>query len=304
MAAHSAKGSLLILVAALFWSTGGFFIKSIQLDAYSISLWRSAFAAMTLAVFYNLMVKKEIRKQSRWLSPQIIVTSIVYAALLILFVMATKLTTSANAIFLQFTAPIYVLFFEPIINKTKLKSGDIIAVVITIGAMALFFVGQFDSRSVLGNILALSSGLFFACYTLLLKHERTGEAGMWQSVIIGHIFIVLAMGSMAIVGVIDPLPHTSNELLMLVFLGVLQIGIPYSLFTLGIHSVSALDALLLSMLEPVLNPVWVFIGIGEQPSIYALTGGTIILAMVGIRAWLALRSNRITLELNEHQKAG
>ncbi len=295
---HSAKGSLLILTAALFWSTGGFFIKSIELDAYSISLWRSSFAAITLGIFYVLMVGKDVRQRSSWFSPQILVTSVVYAALLVLFVLATKLTTSANAIFLQFTAPIYVLFFEPIINKTKLKSADIIAVLITIGAMALFFVGQFDGRSVLGNILALSSGIFFACYTLLLKHERTGEAGRWQSVIIGHILIVIAMGIMAMMGTIDPMPHSSNEFLMLLFLGVLQIGIPYSLFTVGIHSVSALDALLLSMVEPVLNPVWVFIGIGETPSVYALIGGSIILAIVGIRAWLAFRASRESITLD------
>ncbi len=295
---HSAKGSLLILTAALFWSTGGFFIKSIELDAYSISLWRSSFAAITLGIFYVLMVGRDVRQHSSWFSPQILVTSVVYAALLVLFVLATKLTTSANAIFLQFTAPIYVLFFEPIINKTKLKSADIIAVLITIGAMALFFVGQFDGKSVLGNILALSSGIFFACYTLLLKHERTGEAGRWQSVIIGHILIVVAMGIMAMMGTIDPMPHSSNEFLMLLFLGVLQIGIPYSLFTVGIHSVSALDALLLSMVEPVLNPVWVFIGIGETPSVYALIGGSIILAIVGIRAWLAFRASRETITLD------
>jgi drug/metabolite transporter, DME family len=297
-AQHSAKGTILILTAALFWSTGGLFIKSIDLDGYSISLWRSTFAAITLAIFYSRIVGKQTRRNSSWFSPQILVTSVVYAALLILFVLATKLTTSANAIFLQFTAPIYVLFFEPIINKTKLKSVDLIAVAITVAAMGLFFVGQFDSRSVLGNILALSSGIFFAGYTLLLKHERTGEAGRWQSVIIGHIIIIIAMGTMAMMGKTDPTPHSSNEFLMLVFLGVLQIGVPYSLFTVGIHSVSALDALLLSMVEHVLNHVWVFIGIGETPSVYALIGGSIILAIVGTRAWLAYRASKGSITLD------
>jgi drug/metabolite transporter, DME family len=99
-------------------------------------------------------------------------------------------------------------------------------------------------------------------------------------------------------GKTDPTPHSSNEFLMLVFLGVLQIGVPYSLFTVGIHSVSALDALLLSMVEPVLNPVWVFIGIGETPSVYALIGGSIILAIVGTRAWLAYRASKGSITLD------
>jgi drug/metabolite transporter (DMT)-like permease len=289
-ARHSAKGTLLILSAALLWSTGGFFIKSISLDGYAISFWRSSFAAITLFLFYRKIVPLEVRSVSSWLNPQTLLTAFVYSALLILFVLATKLTTSANAIFLQFTAPIYVLFFEPIINKTKLRGKDVTAVLITIGAMILFFLGKFDASSVLGNILALTSGIFFAAYTLLLKHERTGEAGRWQSVIIGHIMIVTAMSILALSGHMNPAPASIGEFGMLLFLGVMQIGLPYSLFTIGIHSVSALDALLLSMVEPVLNPVWVFIGIGEEPSGWALIGGSIILSMVATRAWLAYRA--------------
>lgn len=288
---HSSKGSLLILVAAVLWSSGGLFIKSVSLDGYGVSLWRSAFAALTLLIFYRRVVPREVRRASRWLSPQIFITAVVYAALLVLFVLATKLTTSANAIFLQFTAPIYVLFFEPILNKTKIKASDIITVLITIGAMVLFFLGKFDSNAVLGNILALASGIFFAAYTLLLKHEKTGEAGMWQSVIVGHIIIVIAMTALTGIGITSPVPYDLADVGMLVFLGVMQIGVPYSLFTIGIHSVSALDALLLCMLEPVLNPVWVFLGKNEIPGIWALTGGAIILAIVATRAYLSYKKN-------------
>lgn len=287
---HWARGSLFILSAALLWSTGGFFIKSVSLDGYSISLWRSSFAALTLFLFYRKIVPLSVRSNASWRSPQTVLTAFVYSALLVLFVLATKLTTSANAIFLQFTAPVYVLFFEPIINKTKLRSQDVVTVLITIGAMMLFFLGRFDASSVLGNILALSSGIFFAGYTLLLKHERTGEAGRWQSVIIGHLIIVAAMSILAFNGVTHPAPTSFGEFGMLLFLGVMQIGVPYSLFTIGIHSVSALDALLLSMLEPVLNPFWVFIGIGEEPSGWALLGGSIILSIVALRAWLSYRA--------------
>ncbi len=292
-AKHSSKGSLLILVAALLWSSGGLFIKSVSLDGYSVSLWRSSLAAITLFIFYSRIVPKQVRIASRWFTPQILITATVYSALLVLFVLATKLTTSANAIFLQFTAPIYVLFFEPILNKTKIKGSDIITVLITIGAMALFFVGQFDSQAVLGNILALASGIFFAAYTLLLKHEKTGEAGMWQSVIVGHGIIVILMTVLTLIGITSPMPRDMNDVGMLIFLGVMQIGVPYSLFTVGIRSVSALDALLLCMLEPVLNPVWVFLGRAEKPSSWALIGGSIILAIVATRAYLSYKKNKI-----------
>src|SRR2546426_577558 len=163
------RGSLLILTAALFWSTGGFFIKSVSLDAFGISLWRSSLAAITLYFFYRNNFRSERKNfAADWYSLRTLSTAIVYAALLILFVMATKLTTSANAIFLQFTAPIYVLFFEPLISRTKIKTADIVAVLVTIGAMGLFFVGKFETSSAIGNILALASGICFAAYTLLL----------------------------------------------------------------------------------------------------------------------------------------
>src|SRR5579872_5570177 len=163
------RGSLFILTAALFWSTGGFFIKSVSLDAFGISLWRSSLAAITLYIFYRINFSKKRKSPTSgfglqtsdssrdWYSLRTLSTAVIYAALLVLFVMATKLTTSANAIFLQFTAPIYVLFFEPIISKTKIKSADIFAVVITIGAMGLFFIGEFETVSIIGNILALAS---------------------------------------------------------------------------------------------------------------------------------------------------
>ena len=219
MSSPSRRGSLLILTAALFWSTGGFFIKSVSLDAFGISLWRSSFAALTLYLFYRNNFKTERNAfASQWYSMRTLSTAAVYAALLVLFVMATKLTTSANAIFLQFTAPIYVLFFEPIISKIKIKFADIVSVLITIAAMGLFFVGKFETSSVIGNILALTSGVCFAAYTLLLKHETTSEAMRWQSVIVGHLIIVVIMLILLGTGNAIAMPQNVEEIGKLVFL--------------------------------------------------------------------------------------
>ena len=286
------RGSLFIIIAALLWSTGGLFIKSVTLDGFGVSLWRSTFAALTLYFFYRRTFRADLAAhQVHWLSPRTIAMAFVYAALLVLFVLATKLTTSANAIFLQYTAPVYVLFFEPIISKTKLHKSDIVSVAITIAAMALFFIGKFDTTSVLGNILALVSGVCFAAYALLLKHEGTTEPVRWQSVILGHCLIVISTLILWSFGKTDPIPSSVTQGTELIYLGIFQIGLAYTLFTKGIHYVRALDALLLSMIEPVLNPVWVYFGIGESPTGYAVIGGLIILI---ISAYRTIKAGQVT----------
>ena len=203
-----------------------------------------------------------------------------------------------QCVFLQFTAPIYVLFLEPVISRTKIKLADIIAVFITIGAMGLFFVGQFDITSIIGNILALASGVCFAAYTLLLKHDGTSEAMRWQSVIIGHIIIVIVMLLLVVTGNAIAIPQNAGETGKLLWLGIMQIGVPYALFTKGIHHVRALDALLISMLEPVLNPIWVYLGIHEQPGEYAIIGGVIILAVVITRTFFEGRKAIATIPIS------
>ncbi len=297
MTAAKRSGSWYVIVAALLWSTGGFFIKDVSLDGFGVSLWRSLFASLTLFIIFRLRIaKKESTRAGGWFSWRTIGTALVYSGLLILFVLATKLTTSANAIFLQYTAPIYVLFFEPIISRSKIKRGDIVAVLITISAMGLFFVGKFDTSSTLGNTLALLSGVCFAAYALLLKHEKTDEQMRWQSVIVGHGIIVLLMLILWGMGVTNPVPHAAKELFELAYLGIFQIGVAYALFTTGIHYIRALDALLLSMIEPVLNPVWVFIGIGETPTFWAIVGGAIILTVSAVRTYREGKADLVPAE--------
>lgn len=289
--AAARKGTYSIVIAALLWSTGGIFIKEISLDAWSISLWRSFFAALTIYFIYTLNRGRiERGKKEPWFTPQLWLTSFFFALLLVLFVVATKLTTSANAIFLQYTAPIYVLFAEPIMAHTKLKRRDLLMVIISTSAMALFFVGKIDIEGFWGNIAALASGVAFATFALLLKHEKASEALRWRSVIVGHGMIVFAMMLLAIAGVTDPTPNYMSDFWMLLFLGVVQIGVAYSFFTFGIGHVRAIDATLISMIEPVLNPVWVYLGIGERPTSWALLGGAIIIGVVVVRAFLSPQS--------------
>src|SRR5436190_1270699 len=132
------QGTIAILFAALLWSTGGLFIKLISLDAWGVSFWRSLFAAITLWTIYKFRFRNVQSPKTHWRDSKIYIIAFFYALLLVLFVLATKLTTSANAIFLQYTAPVYILFAEPIISKLKIRLVDMVLVALSIGAMGLF----------------------------------------------------------------------------------------------------------------------------------------------------------------------
>ncbi|HBR58263.1 MAG TPA: EamA family transporter, partial [Blastocatellia bacterium] len=154
----------LVLIAVLLWSTGGLFIKLTTLDAYQVTFFRSFLAAVTVLLL--------TRKEGLRINAFGIFTSIIYASLLFLFVWATKKTTAANAIFLQYTAPIYILILAPFVIGEKFRWRDLVTVVVVIGGMSLFFVGKLEIADYQGNIAALFSGIFLGLYIMLLRHPR------------------------------------------------------------------------------------------------------------------------------------
>jgi len=278
------RGSPLLFVfaAAFLWSTGGLFIKWTTLSGLELSCWRSFFAILTVAFF--------TRHEGFGINRLTAVASFLYAVLLILFVLATKTTTAANAIFLQYTAPVYLLILEPIIYKEKFRSRDLFTVLVCVGGMALFFVGQLRPQDVTGNLLALASGFCFALYFLSLRHPRAREVNRASSVIYGNTLAVLMTlpWGLSVVNTI-----TGPDLLAAAYLGVIQLGIAYTLFTYGMaHGVRSLDAGIICYIEPVLNPVWVFLVLGEKPSSWALLGGLIIIAAVITHMLLDARGKR------------
>ena len=273
---------LFVLAAALLWSTGGLFIKWVSLSGLELSCWRSLFAIVTVAFF--------TRHEGFGLNRITAVASVFYALLLILFVLATKETTAANAIFLQYTAPVYLLILEPIIYKEKFRSRDLITVLVCLGGMALFFVGQLRPQDVTGNLMALTSGLFFAIYFLLLRHPRAREVNRASSVIYGNTLAVIMTAPWGFAAINS---MTTNDLLGAAYLGVVQLGISYTLFTTGMaRGVRSLDAGIVCYVEPVLNPIWVFLILRERPSQWALLGGAIIIAAVITHMLLDARSRR------------
>ncbi len=279
---------LFVLFAVVLWSTGGLFIKLTTVDAFTVNAGRSLFAAITVAIF-------TFRKG---LKPDLftLLTSFLYAGTLSCFVYANKTTTAANAIFLQYTAPVYILMFSPLILKEKFRFSDLITVVICLAGMSLFFletqasVNSLAPNVFLGNIAGLLSGVFFGLYFIFLRHPRSLAKNPAISVFYGNLIIVLLMLPLLIN---NPPAPTLMDFGAIAYLGIFQIGIAYILFTNGIAGgVRSLNASIIGFVEPLLNPVWVFLFVGERPSRWAILGGFIILSAV---IFHTLKENRSKL---------
>ena len=271
-----------MLAAALLWSTGGLFIKWTTLSGLELSFGRSLFAAITVALF--------TRHEGFGINRLTAVASVLYAALLLLFVLATKQTTAANAIFLQYTAPVYLLILEPLVYKEKFRSRDLITVLVCVAGMTLFFVGKLRPQDVTGNLLALASGLCFALYVLLLRHAKARTVNRASSVIYGSLLLAIFTAPAGLAAI----PRlTQHDVLVVLYLGVVQIGLAYTLFTVAMaRGVRSLDAGIVGYIEPVLNPIWVFLVLGEKPSGWALLGGVIIIVAVVSHMLLDARETR------------
>ncbi len=267
----------LVLIAVLLWSTGGLVIKYTTLDAFSVNLGRSLFAALTVAVFtYKKGLKLDLFT---------LLTAVLYAGTLSCFVYANKTTTAANAIFLQYTAPIYILILSSFVLKEKFRVSDLITVVICLTGMSLFFLEPQTSANKLapdvfvGNLAALASGVCFGLYFVFLRHPRSLQnRNPAISVFYGNLLIVLFM--LPLIFNHPPEPKF-NDILAILYLGIFQIGIAYVFFTSGIAGgVRSLDASIIGFVEPLLNPIWVFLFLSERPSLWAILGGVIIIGGV------------------------
>lgn len=271
-----------MVAAAVLWSTGGLFIKWTTVSGLELSFGRSLLAAVTVAIF--------TRHEGFGLNRVTAIASVLYAALLMLFVLATKQTTAANAIFLQYTAPVYLLILEPLIYKEKFRRRDLIVVIACIAGMSLFFVGKLRPQDVTGNLLALASGFCFACYFLLLRHSTARAVNRASSVIYGNLLVVLITAPVGIKALAE---MTLHDAVSIAYLGIVQIGVAYTLFTVAMaRGVRSLDAGIVGYIEPVLNPIWVFLVLGEQPTKWALVGGTIIVVAVVVHTLLEAKRGR------------
>lgn len=263
------KGFIAVFITAILWSSGGLFIKLISLNAMQLSFFRCLIAATVFALLF--------RKKLLVVNGFTFINAAFYAIVLTTFVIATKTTTAANAIFLQSTAPIYVLIFEPIINKTKQERINVITIAVCFIGMIFFFLGEISPGHLEGNLIALISGVMFAAFFLGMR--KNGNEYQQSSIFYGNILVAL----ISIPFILDLKPLSFNDIWMVTFLGVFQIAFAYAFFSYGLKRILAVEASIISMFEPVLNPVWVLIGYGEKPSYWAVVGGAIIITAIFAR---------------------
>jgi DME family drug/metabolite transporter len=273
-----------VLAAAALFSSGGALIKSISFTGWQVASFRSVVAAATL--FFLL---REVRRRP---TARVLGVGVFYAATMVLFVLANKLTTSASAIFLQSTAPLYVLLLSPWLLREKIRARDVAFMMTLAAGLGLFFVG-FDPVSAtapnpkLGNVLALASGVTWALTIMGLRAlGRDGESWGPAAAFWGNVFAALACLPLALP--VAPAPPT--DWLLVICLGVFQIALAYFFLLRGIAKVSAFEASLLLLLEPVLNPVWAWMVHGERPGNWSLAGGAVILLATLVKGWIDARA--------------
>lgn len=264
------RAVLALLTAALLWSLGGLLIKWVDWNPLAIAGMRSLIGAALLAALF--------RQQLRFTgSFEQLGVALTYAGTVVLFVVANKLTTAANAILLQYTAPLYVILFSPWFLGEAASRRDWLCLIAILLGMLLFFGDALSLEGYLGNVVALISGCCFGWMSLFLRRHRQESA-----------ITALVLGNL-LAGVIGlpfmfPGPPDTASWIGLLLLGVVQLGLPYVLYAWALRHVRAVEGILLPMIEPVLNPVWVFLLLGEAPGPLALLGGAIILSAVLLRA--------------------
>ncbi|MEF2700784.1 MAG: DMT family transporter [Oscillospiraceae bacterium] len=258
-----------MLVCATLWSIAGIFIKLIPWNAFVIAGLRSLFAGLVVLVYMK------IRRLRLILNRRTVVAGVCMALLFFCFVGANKLTTAANAIVLQFTAPLFIMVLSVLFLHQKFRRADVLAVVFTMAGISLFFFDQLTPGHVLGNVVAILSGLFMAL--MYMNLGSCPETERMSSILIGQTLTFLC-------GV--PLLFTTHlvfsalPVLYVVILGVVQLGIPYVLCARAAEHCPPLACSLLGALEPLLNPIWVFLFDGEAPGVFALAGGAVVIVTV------------------------
>lgn len=263
------KSIIFLIIASVLWSTGGILIKLVDWNPVAIAGTRSFIASIVVLAY--------LRKPNFTMSKAQIGGAISYAATVILFVTANKLTTSANAILLQYTAPVFVALLGIWILKEKIHWYDWVTILFVFGGMILFFVDDMGAGSMLGNALAVISGFFLACVTIALRFQKDGSPV--ETALLGNIFTFIV----AIPFIFRTMPDLKS-IYGLILLGVFQLGISYILYALSMKHLTALEAILITVVEPLLNPIWVFLFAGEKPSLYAIFGGIIVLSSVTARS--------------------
>ncbi len=286
-----ARARFLILAAALLFSIGGAGIKACALTSWQIAGFRSGVAAITI-----LILLPECRRGWTWHS---VLVGTSYAVTMVLFVLANKLTTSANTIFLQSAAPLYVLLLGPWILGERNRGSDLLVMAMVVLGLSLFFVGneapvRTAPAPLQGNILATVCGLTWALTIMgmrwLGREEDAGRGSAAPAVVIGNLIALAISLPFAL-----PVTHARPlDVAIVIGLGTVQIGLAYLFLTRALRLVPAFEAMILLLLEPALNPIWAWLIHGERPGAWPIVGGALILGATGLKTWRDSRDSRGT----------
>ncbi len=275
IAAEPATAELMIAATATLWASGGLLIKLVNLGPLATSGIRSAIAT----VFLLATVRG---RRFEW-SPAQLLCGVAHAAALITFVAATKLTTAANAILLQYSAPVFVALFSFWLLGERISRFDWFSLAAVLGGLVLFFLDHLTLAGSWGNVLAIASGVAFAWSHLLLRYQKAGTPV--GSLILGNLIAAVVCAPWAV----ERLPD-ARSWLALAFLGTVQLGVSNLIYSRAIRRVKAVEAAIILMIEPVLNPILVLIFLGERPGPWAIAGAVVVFAVVGARALAAARA--------------
>lgn len=259
---------LSLALAAILWSSGGVLIKWTDWHPMAIAGGRSLISAGVIWLAF--------RHQQLSFSPIQWAGAAAYCSMVSTFVIATKLTTAANAILFQYTAPVYVALLGGWLLGERTTRRDWLTICLVFGGMIFFFLDKVTAGGMIGNIFGIASGISFGLFVIFMRMQK--DASPFGSVLLGNLLAFL----ISIPFLIDS-AFTASNITAVGFLGTFQLGLAYVLYTKAICYVRALEATIITTLEPILNPVWVFIFLGETPGVYALIGGLVVVAAVMMR---------------------
>jgi len=275
-------GMAAVAVCALLWSSGGLFIKLVNWHPLAIAGSRSIIAGLFIMII--------MKKPKFTFTPIQIMTGLAHSLTMILFVTATRTTTAANAILLQYTAPVYVAILGWWILGEKPSFHHWLALMAILLGLTLFFKDDLSLGQGMGNIVALGSGITFGLFSIFMRRQKSGSP--LESMFLSNMIT-------AVVGIpfyfSTPLPDMTGWL-SIGALGLFQTGLAVVFFSYGIKHVTALSAMLIAALEPILNPLWVFLGTGEKPGFWSLIGGVIIITTVTMSSLLSAKKPKEILQ--------
>ena len=271
------KAILFLIIAAVLWSTSGIFLKTLNWQPLAVLAGRSLFSSLVFLVYLRRIPRRFTRWQ--W------VAALSSVLTQLLYITAIQMTTAANAIFLQYTAPIYILFLGYWLLREKPSKADWVAMLVIFAGLGLFFGDRLSPGGLTGNLLAIISGVTMALMTVAMRAQKDGSPA--ESFLLANLLGMLLGGYF-----VFQQPWTIANWGAIAYLGIFQIGLAFLFYSLAIKVIPALEATLIGTLEPILNPVWVFLLLGEMPGPLALLGGLVVLAGVVISSIASARAEQ------------